>query len=115
MVDSWNIGVKPDKIFTTMTQEFRQKYPTEPTTRQQEFIEHVVKQHLRPETNISFDCGQLPAGRCAVSSAIRLQYETLADYLQAFRAVSKPGTAFFTNGEETSTPTWSCPDSQKQR
>ncbi len=93
MVESWNIGVKLNKIaYYDAGIPTKISYQTD--NPKQEFIEHVVKQHLNPETDISFDrVNYLPAG--AVYPPLPAKYETLADYLQAFRAVSRPGTAFF--------------------
>lgn len=93
MAESWNIGVKPENILS-----YDAGIPTQiayhTDNPQQEFIEHVVKRHIKPETDISFDrVNYLPAG--AEYPPLPEKYATLADYLQAFRAVSKPGTAFF--------------------
>jgi len=59
-----------------------------------EFIEQVVNRHILPETNITFDrLNYLPAG--ADYPSLPTVYRTRDDYLQGFRAVAKPGTAFF--------------------
>ena len=59
-----------------------------------EFVEHVVNNHILPVTKITFDTvNYLPAG--AIYPPLPAKYETDADYLQAFRAVSRPGTPFF--------------------
>ncbi|WP_345971261.1 fatty acid cis/trans isomerase [Sulfurimonas sp. HSL1-6] len=58
-----------------------------------EFVEHIVDHELLGETDISFD----PVNYFRVGDAhppLPEQYRTRGDYLQAFRAVSKPGTAF---------------------
>jgi hypothetical protein len=59
-----------------------------------EFIEQVVNRHILPETNITFDrLNYLRAG--ADYPPLPAVYKTRDDYLQGFRAVAKPGTAFF--------------------
>jgi hypothetical protein len=59
-----------------------------------EFVEHVVKKHILPATNIAFDpVNYLPADLPYPTPPVK--YETDAEYLQAFRAISKPGTPFF--------------------
>jgi len=59
-----------------------------------EFIEYVVNKHILPSTKISFDpVNYFPGG--VEHPPLPEKYETLDDYLQGFRAVSKPGTAFF--------------------
>lgn len=60
-----------------------------------EFIEHVVKNHILPETEIAFDrINYLPAG--ADYPPLPDVYRTRDDYLQGFRALARPGTPFFT-------------------
>lgn len=60
----------------------------------QEFIEHLVKNNILAETGIDFDpVNYLLAGE--KYPPLPDKYETLEDYLQGFRAVSKPGTSFF--------------------
>ena len=59
-----------------------------------EFIEHLVGEHIRKDAGISLDpYNYLAAG--ATYPPLPDQYRTLQDYLQGFRAVSAPGTAFF--------------------
>ncbi|MRR33650.1 peptidylprolyl isomerase [bacterium] len=59
-----------------------------------EFMEHVVKQHLLPAAGITFDpINYLPAG--AAYPQLPTAYTTRDDYLRAFTALSRPGTAFF--------------------
>jgi hypothetical protein len=59
-----------------------------------EFVEQVVNRHILPETNITFDrLNYLPAG--ADYPPLPKKYQTRDDYLQGFRALSKPGTPFF--------------------
>jgi len=67
-----------------------------------EFIEHIVDAHLRRDVNITFDpVNYLRAG--ASRPPLPAQYRTKEDFIQAFRAVSKPGTAFIRtiNGEQS--------------
>jgi len=60
----------------------------------QEFMEHLVKQHLLPATKISFDpINYLPIG--ASYPRLPEKYETREDYMKAFTALSQPGTRFF--------------------
>ncbi len=93
MVESWYKGVKPSKIrYYDAGMAEKITYPG--NNPKQEFIEYVVNKHILPETGIQFDAiNYLAAGKEFPS--LPEQYETLADYLQAFRSVSKPGTAFF--------------------
>ena len=59
-----------------------------------EFVEHVVEKHILPATNITFDpVNYLPTD--VPYPTLPVKYETDADYLQAFRAISRPGTPFF--------------------
>ena len=59
-----------------------------------EFIENVVTKHILPATDIAFDpINYFPAG--VQHPPLPEKYETIDDYLQAFRAVSRPGTSFF--------------------
>ena len=68
------------------------RYQTENPKR--EFIEHLVKGHIRKDTGIDFDpYNYLPVGKSYPS--LPEAYRSLKDYLQGFSAVSAPGTAFF--------------------
>jgi hypothetical protein len=59
-----------------------------------EFVEHIVNKHILPETSITFDpVNYLRAG--AAYPDLPKTYETPGDYVKAFRAVSQPGTTFF--------------------
>lgn len=59
-----------------------------------EFVEHIVKKELLPATGIGLDpINYLPAG--AAYPRLPTKYETSDDYLRAFTALSRPGTAFF--------------------
>jgi len=92
MVESWYKGVSPDKlIFHDAGMPTQIKYTT--AKPKQEFIEYVVNNHINPVTNISFDkINYVPDNNFP---ELPTKYETMEDYMQAFRAVSKPGTAFF--------------------
>jgi hypothetical protein len=59
-----------------------------------EFIEYIVNKHILPQTNIAFDPVNYDQTGVAYPS-LPEKYETKDDYLKAFRAVSKPGTPFF--------------------
>lgn len=60
----------------------------------QEFVEYLVKNHILDSIGIKFDpVNYLPAG--TKYPPLPEKYETMSDYLQAFRAVSRPGTKFF--------------------
>ncbi len=60
----------------------------------QEFVEHLVDSHFLRDTNMHFDpVNYLSAGE--TYPPLPSSYETMEDYLTAFRAVSKPGTKFF--------------------
>lgn len=93
MIDSWYKGVKPENI-PYYDAGISGKIDFETDNSKQEFIEQIVKKHILPETGISFDpVNYLADG--AEYPPLPDKYESLADYLQAFRAVSKRGTEFF--------------------
>ena len=59
-----------------------------------EFVEYIVNKHIEPSTQITFDpVNYFPGG--VEHPPLPDKYETPEDYLQGFRAVSKPGTSFF--------------------
>ena len=87
-VDLKKIQYYPSAIPTSIT------YVTDDPKR--EFIEYVVKEHILPSTDIAFDpVNYFPTG--FQHPPLPEKYETIDDYLQAFSAVSRPGTAFFTH------------------
>ncbi len=93
MMESWYKGVDPEKVMY-----FDAGIPAGITYKtnnpKQEFMEEIVNNHILPETGIRFDkVNYVAAGK--EFSQLPEQYVTLEDYLQAFRAVSKPGTEFF--------------------
>jgi hypothetical protein len=58
-----------------------------------EFMERLVKEHIRKDTGIAFDPhNYLTAGKNYPS--LPESYQTMQDYLQGFRAVSASGNAF---------------------
>lgn len=59
-----------------------------------EFIEYIVNQHILPATNIAFDAVNYERGDIAYPG-LPDQYETKNECLKAFRAISKPGSPFF--------------------
>ena len=61
---------------------------------QREFIEELVTSYIPENINIDFDPINYLAADQSYPSLPK-QYETPADYFQAFRAISKPGTKFF--------------------
>jgi hypothetical protein len=59
-----------------------------------ELIEHIVNKHILPATNIAFDpVNYLHSGEAY--PRVPEKYETDRDYLQGIRAISRPGTPFF--------------------
>ena len=93
MAESWNKGVKPKNI-SYYDAGVPEKISYKTSNPKQEFIEHIVKNHFLPETGINFDSvNYLPDG--SEYPPLPEKYKTMSDYLQAFRAVSKPGTEFF--------------------
>ncbi|MBW2658897.1 MAG: fatty acid cis/trans isomerase [Deltaproteobacteria bacterium] len=92
-MESWYKGVDPEDVVYYDAGipgkiDFKTNHP------KQEFIEEIVNNRLLPETGITFDkVNYLPPD--SKFPALPDKYETLADYLQAFQSVSKPGTEFF--------------------
>ncbi len=67
-----------------------------------EFTEHIVDSHLRHDCGIRFDpANYFRAGE--TYPPLPKTYKTRADFIQAFRAVSRPGTAFirYANGKNS--------------
>ncbi len=93
MIESWYKGVKPKNI-PYYDAGISQKIVFNTDNPRQEFIEHLVKNYILAETGIDFDpVNYLSAGE--EYPPLPDKYETLEDYLQALRSVSKPGTSFF--------------------
>lgn len=93
IMQSWNKGVTLEKLnYTPATMPTGVKFNS--TDPKREFVEHVVNRHLLPTAGIHFDkINYLPAD--VVYPPLPKKFESDADYLQAMRAVSKPGTPFF--------------------
>ncbi len=93
MMESWYKGVKSKNVsYYDAGIPAKIEYKTDNAKR--EFIEEVVNNRILPEVGISFDkVNYRPAG--GVFPPLPNQYETMADYLQAFQSVSEPGTEFF--------------------
>lgn len=97
---SWNIGVDLEDLnyYPSLLPAQITFASTEP---KREFIEHLVNQHFRPDTQIFFDpVNYLPAG--TAYPRLPEKYETPEDYLRAFTTLSKPGTSFFALMDEHS-------------
>ncbi|MDO8946552.1 MAG: fatty acid cis/trans isomerase [Desulfocapsaceae bacterium] len=93
-MQSWYKGVAPEEIgYYPSSLPAKISYTKDDPKR--EFVEHVVDSHLLPATGIAFDkVNYLRAG--ADYPQLPVKYETTDDYLRAFRALSRPGTPFFT-------------------
>jgi hypothetical protein len=93
IMQSWYEGVDLKKVYYHPTaMPARISFVTDDPKR--EFTEHVVNEHILPETGIVFDpVNYLSAGE--TYPPLPEKYETVEDYLQGFRAVSAPGTPFF--------------------
>lgn len=59
-----------------------------------ELLEYLVEHHFPPEAGIAFDKNYLRSGE--LYPVLPEYYRTLDDYIQGFKAVSKPGVSFFT-------------------
>jgi hypothetical protein len=93
IMQSWYKGVDLEKI-KYYPARMPAKIPFATDEPKREFIEHIVGKHILPETGITFDrVNYIRAGEEYPS--LPEKYETDDDYLQAFQAVSKPGTPFF--------------------
>ena len=92
-MQSWNKGVDPEDIkYYPSALPAKIAFKTDDPKR--EFVEHVVDSHLLPATGIAFDkVNYLRAG--AVYPSLPEKYESTADYLRAFRTLSRPGAPFF--------------------
>jgi hypothetical protein len=92
IMQSWYKGVDLEKInYYASALPAKISFATGEPKR--EFIEYIVKKHIVPAANIAFDAVNYePAG---TYPSLPKKYETKDDYLRAFRAVSRPGTPFF--------------------
>jgi hypothetical protein len=93
VMQSWYLGVDLKKMhYYPSVLPAKIAFTTDEPKR--EFMEHIVKKHLLPATEIAFDpVNYLPAG--AAYPQLPTTYETKDDYLRAFAALSQPGTPFF--------------------
>ena len=85
-VENGKIDYSPSDLETGIT------FTTDDPKR--EFVEHLVDNYFLPETHIAFDKNYLRAGE--TYPPLPKKYTTLNDYIQGFKAVSKPGVSFFT-------------------
>jgi hypothetical protein len=92
IIQSWYKGIDPEKIhYYPSALPAKISFTTDNPKR--EFVEHVVDSHLLPVTKIAFDkVNYLRAGVNYPNLPER--YETTADYLRAFRTLSRPGAPF---------------------
>ena len=93
VMQSWYKGIDLKKIhYYSSALPAKISFVTDEPKR--EFVEHIVNKHILPATDITFD--SVNYERAGVSyQRWPDKYETKDDYLKAFRAVSKPGTPFF--------------------
>ena len=93
MLDKWYTGVKEKHIhyFPADMPSGIEFTTTEP---KREFVETLVKQHILSDIETEFDQANY-VGAGEGHPPLPEHYQTNADYLQGFRAISKPGTAFF--------------------
>lgn len=85
-IDSNKINYSPSDLVAGVT--FHTSDP------KREFLENIVDSHLLPETHIAFDKNYLRQGEAY--PPLPGKYLTPDDYIQGFKAVSKPGVSFFT-------------------
>jgi len=92
LMQSWYLGMKPDKVnYYPSALPAQITFKTDDPRR--EFVEHVVDRHLLPAAGITFDpINYLRAGEGYPKLPDR--YETVEDYLRAFRSLAQPGTPF---------------------
>ena len=93
LMQSWYEGVDLEKInYFPADMPAKINFTSENPKR--EFVEYIVNKHIEPSTQITFDpVNYFPGG--VEHPPLPDKYETPEDYLQGFRAVSKPGTSFF--------------------
>ncbi len=95
MMKEWYGGmdIENGKIdYTPSTLQSGIHYTTDQPKR--EFLEHLVEGYFLPETHIVFDINYLREGE--PYPPLPTSYSTFDDYIQGFRAISKPGVSFFT-------------------
>lgn len=86
-ISSTNIDYSPSDLESGFT------YKTSEPKR--EFVENFVESQLKPEQNISFDVNYLREGEAY--PPLPEKYESIDDYMQGFKSVSRPGGSFFTH------------------
>ena len=94
MMQSWYEGVDLKKIFYSPATAMPAGISYFTADPKREFIEHVISEELLPATGIKFD----PVNYIYANQEypdLPAQYETLSDFIQGFRSVSKPGTPIF--------------------
>lgn len=93
IMQSWYKGVEVDRIgYIPSSLPVKIIFSTDDPKR--EFVEYVVDNHLLPAVGIAFD--PVNYRRAGVDyPRLPEKYGTEDDYLRAFRAVSQPGTPFF--------------------
>ncbi len=93
IIRSWYKGVDMDRVgFSPSALPAKIRFATDDPKR--EFIEYLVDSHLLPAAGIAFD--PVNYRRSGVGyPRLPDRYGTEDDYLRAFRAVSQPGTPFF--------------------
>lgn len=99
MMTAWYGGmdIADDKIgYTASDLETGIVFDTKEPKR--EFMEQLVESHFLPETEIAFDQNYLRAG--VSYPDFPEKFTTLNEYIQGFRAVSKPGVSFFTKVDD---------------
>ena len=98
-MQSWYKGVELKKIdYYPSPMPAGIAYSTRDPKR--EFVEQIVNRHILPAAGIAFDqVNYLKAE--AEYPLLPEKYETVNDYLQAFRSLSRPGTPFFSLVNDT--------------
>ncbi len=92
IMESWYVGVNKKRVgYYESAVAAKIHYTTDNPKR--EFIENLINHYYPKTAGISFDpVNYIPAGKHPVMPE---KFTTISDYLQAFKAVSRPGTAFF--------------------
>ena len=98
IMQSWYQGIDLNKIdYYSSSLSAKISFVTDEPKR--ELIEYVVNRHLSPETNIVFDAVNYERKNIA-DRGLPDKNGSMDDVLKAFRAISKPGTPFFTLMED---------------
>jgi hypothetical protein len=94
VMQSWYKGIDLKDIdYYSSTLPAKISFVTDEPNR--EFIEYMVNKHISPATNIAFDAVNYERGNI-VYRGLPDKNTTKDDYLKAFRAISRPGSPFFT-------------------